>query len=165
MGYRSEWKLAISATTNTKLLEFIQWMSDYEKDASKSVSAADCMRWILFNEVDRSNTTVEFEDQSTKCSFDWDSVISDIIDRADNDEELDSAYARIGEECDDNDVRQGDYTYVYINRSISDIGYCDIPEGKEQVVAIYEDQKPQEEKCDCGKMKDVGMSCWWCGDV
>ncbi|KKL65414.1 hypothetical protein LCGC14_2155260 [marine sediment metagenome] len=163
MGYESEWKLAIVASTNTKLSEFIQWMEDYVNDTLKAFDARDCMQCILACEVARWKTAIEFGGSGTECGAYWNSVIYDIRIRAKGDKELDSAYARTGEDFDDNDLRHGDHTSVYIHRRISGFDYTGIAPIKKQVNAISEDQQPEEEKCGCGKMKDVDKSCWWCG--
>ena len=168
MGYRSDWKLAINAATNEKLIKTIQWMEDYSKDTSINEDCREIMEFILSCEEARGDTYVEFYETYTKCYNPWDSVIQDIFDHAEEDEELDAAYARFGEESDDNDVRNGSWTYVYIERSLSDVDYCDIPEQKQEDVGILKQDllgvpKPIEEKCGCGKMKDAGKPCWWCG--
>jgi len=28
---------------------------------------------------------------------------------------------------------------------------------------IFEPEQPTEESCACGRMKDIGHKCWWCG--
>jgi len=164
MGYRSEWKLAIAAATKQKLNEMLKWMLDYSTNGNIDEESRDIMEFILGYEVARSDECVEFEESSTKCYSPWDSVLQDIFEKCEEDPELDVAYARLGEEQDDNEIRQGDWTYVYIERRISDIDYGGVPEYKEEPVeAIFEDQQSQEEKCGCGKMKDAGKPCWWCG--
>ena len=63
---------------------------------------------------------------------------------------------------DDNEIRQGDWSYIYMERRISDVDYCGVPEYKEEPQSPSVSE-PVEEQCGCGKMKDAGRPCWWCG--
>lgn len=167
MGYRSEWKLAIAAADETVRDAMLKWMTDYATVEQQGISEEqrNVMDLIISSELERSETHLMFGDGSTKCYDPWDSVISDIIEHADNDEELDVGYARIGEEYDDMETRGGSKCGVYPS-IIRDIDGFDIeiPSKKSAMPTVASTVQRCEEKCpSCGRMKDAGQKCWWCG--
>lgn len=171
MGYRSEWQLAIAAADKAALDLVLGWMFDYSTMINASIPEEHrgIMAEILKCETERSDTHVMFGDNFTKCYPPWDSVVADIRDYTDANEELDMGYARIGEDYDDMETVQGDKYNVtpQIIRTVDGFDIT-IPEKKSTAATttvVASSQPRQEEKCaTCGRMKDVGHKCWCCGN-
>jgi len=166
MGYRSEWKLVIVAADQNTLDLVSHWMLDYSTNASICQDQRSCMETILQHELERDDTHAMFGDDYTKCYDPWDTVISNIQEYCNQNEELDMGYARVGEEYHDIETECGDKHLVspQIIRTIDGFDF-EIPQKSQPISTVTAPvTKLQEEKCtSCGKMKDVGHKCWWCG--
>jgi hypothetical protein len=166
VGYRSEWKLVIVAADINARDLVLRWMFDYSTMINVSIpdSHRPMMETILQCELERTINHVMFGDNSTKCYPPWDDVIADIREYVNMNPELDMGYARVGEDYDDIETECGDKYLVsaQIVRTVDGFDF-EIP-GKAKPATAAPVAKLQEEKCVCcGKMKDVGQKCWWCG--
>jgi len=161
MGYRSEWKLAILASSNQKLLAIIKWMEDYKNNQTKTQDTRNIMECILDSELNREDTTIEFGDISTKCYDPWDYVIDEILMHINADKDLDMAYSRIGEDDADSDNKYGDKGLVMLGIQRMILG-PDFGEFEEDDIIINTNQN-QEVCTNCGRTKDINQQCWWCG--
>jgi hypothetical protein len=176
MGYRSDWQLGIISSTEDKLEEVRTWMIDYTADTANGEDERNIMQYIIDSERETEDTFVSFGDEGYKCYDPWDSVIQDIKCYVNTDDELDYGYARIGEELEDIETDCGDGNCMpSIVRSFdgfdrSNIACWTLPSKSddEEEVVEAEMEAPIEvetETCtSCGKNKDVGYKCWWCGN-
>ena len=166
MGYRSDWAIGIAAATEDKLDSVINWMTDYSTNPSVDVDLRSIMEFILHNQTNKDDLNAGYSDASTKCNPPWDTVMLDLKAYIERDSELDMGYVRIGENYDDIETWSvNGYVDPIINRSIDGIDFCDIPKQESHQVAKAVNNTPAEEVCNhCNKMKDVGKSCWWCGN-
>lgn len=175
MGYYSDWKIGICASSEAKLNEVIYWMEFYVKCSPVAQDKKEVMEYILSCRTDihrgADENNVTFGDGS-KCYDPWDSVLGDIKDFVRNDDELDMGYARIGEQLDDVETWSKDYCYPNIVREIADFDFH-APQKKAMpaTTSVAAQQsapsKKKEEQCQmpgCGRMKDIGSKCWACGN-
>jgi hypothetical protein len=141
-------------------------MEDYKNDAGLSQRTRDTMECIIDRKYFSDDISVCFFDPSTKCNDPWDEVIGDIINKTNSDDKLDCAYVRIGEDTDDMEMRNGDkcLVHMYIERTISDVDYDNFEDDIVTPPPVTARSASATEQCgNCGKIKDSGQKCWWCG--
>lgn len=124
MGYRSDFALIIN--THDKADEVWDKLEDYVNDPGREQETRSLLEEMMIHAcVDKTDSVIEFRDSGWKL-WRWDDLLMELEDMFGEDPEIDIASIRLGEECDDNDIRHGNYTYVYMMRDI-DIDRCDVP--------------------------------------
>lgn len=130
MGYRSDWKIVFN--TRKKTDHVVSTIQEYIKNNIGSPNNAESELAHYFRDMMgcisyRDESILELKDTSWKFYM-WDEVNITLNEMFDENPDVDFATCRLGEDVDDNDYRFGDYTYVYINRSIGDVDYYPLPE-------------------------------------
>ena len=179
MGYRSDWQLTLAASDDKVLATALQWMVDYATQRlGPNPNISDDERAVMSEILSlalpsNSPTYTIFADGCTKCYPPWDKVIRDIHDYVDQNPELDFDYVRVGEEYNDVETEYGKgYISTGVTRTIEEPSISSIPRATPMSSPLSPVQltgfkiltPKQEEQCQCGKMKDVGIKCWWCGN-
>jgi len=114
VGYRSEWQLLIAGPED-KVNEFTKWMEEKKgvttKQSPYSFSEESVWAAILDvqhkekEQLDKNTIGIAFGYDSTKCYQPWDRVIDCIFEKAEEEESIEVAYGRLGEDPGDNDFR------------------------------------------------------------
>lgn len=152
MGYRSEWKLVFNTAGRAK--EVKQW---FENEAKGGTPIANLMQEMLDHALQHEDDNVlEFGDDGWKL-YDWDGVISTCWEKWGDNEEVDYAYARLGEDYDDNDIQCGEFTYIGISRVLTDSDCYTVPKVEQEEMGEVK-QLPAL-KCTCG---GFGSHSSWC---
>ncbi len=159
MGYRSSWRLVINSADKPYTQKFRDWL-----DQQVVISPEPEPGW---NEVAKAikdslivdaDVSLEYEDGYSKCSDPWDSFITAVQEFCCEGSGLDAAYARIGEDFDDTEVKEGNYTWVYIERGFGDPTYDKVPTPTSQAPVTAHTTK----KCDCGGDATNSTHYNWC---
>ena len=151
MGYRSDWRLVFN--TAGRANEVLGWL---KAEATNTQNGChDFIEEMLGVLAHSDDDVVIFEDEYWKL-YDWDVLTSLIEEKWGDDDEVDFAWAVVGEEYDDIQVRSGDYTYISISRVIDDNDIGKVPKKDVQAqVAVA----PPPLKCTCG---GFGNHSSWC---
>lgn len=141
MGYRSDWKIVFNTYKKTDhvlncLKDFVVNNSHHEAASLLEEMLAEAIQYQDKNEL-------HLGDEGWKL-YSWECALGVIGDLFDDDPEVDFASVRLGEEHDDNDVRCGDDTYLYIYRGIGDVDVSPVDQFVPQ-----EKIKLTKETCDC----------------
>ena len=154
MGYRTDWKLIFN--TAGKADEVMQWFKDFAAQYSSTQCGQLMQEMLDYAVLHQDSDVIEFAETSWKL-YSWDDVICAIREKWDDDEEVDFAYATIGEECDDVDYCSGEWTYAYIERYIGDFDLSPVPKIQQNMEAEAKPKPPL--KCTCG---GFGAHSDWC---
>lgn len=141
MGYCNDWRIAFNTHHKTKHVK--NMLSDFVTN-----NQSHCVVPLL---EEMLQLAISFEDDSLfvleetcwKLDY-WNELISVLHDMFDDDPEVDFASIRLGEDCNDNEIGYGDYTYVNVYRDMSDTDFHPVP-----AVPTVEQQVPVKEVCDC----------------
>ncbi len=144
MGYRSDWKLVFN--TAGRANEVMLWL---KREAQMGSGHARLVEEILNYAVQHQDADViELSETSWKL-WDWDQFIIAINDRWGDDEEVDYAWVTIGEDYDDIEICNGDWTYIYIERYIGDTNLDPVPKAERKDLEAEAQPRPPL-KCTCG---------------
>jgi hypothetical protein len=126
MGYRSHWRLAFKGDASALIL-LQGWLKlQADTDTGEAQPVLGYTTQSTYQTVYSSHNKdrplcsglLEFEDDYTKCYDPWDSVIQTIREKA-AELGLQAAYARIGEDSNDNEQSCSDDGTLYIPVCIS----------------------------------------------
>lgn len=135
MGYHSQWQLCIKARSTESLNKLVEYLLLLPATAPfpHRAEIADCVDCLLRNiDPDVPHTRggyiqLVFGDDATKCYSPWGEVVRGLIELADRinaetatpeGNQVDVAYARIGEDMDDTEIDSTGGTYQYEMLSI-----------------------------------------------
>jgi len=145
MGYRSDWKLVFN--TAGKADEVMRWLIQEASSGSNYASMVEEM--IKIAVVHQDDDIIEFADSSWKL-WGWNDFMCAIENKWGTDDEVDFAWATIGENADDVETCPGEWTYVYIERYISYTDLSPVPK-LERKGSMETEAKPRPPlKCTCG---------------
>ena len=158
MGYRSSWRLIINSADKPYTQKFKDWL-----DQQVVISPEPMQGW---NETAKcikdscecdGDVELIYEEGYTKCYDPWDSFIFTIQEFCCEGSGLDAAYARIGEDYEDTETKNGAYTSICIDRSFGDPWLDKVPEPVSQSPIA-----PSVKKCDCGGASTNSTHYNWC---
>lgn len=153
MGYRSDWRIVFN--TPGRAAEVMAWL---EKEAKAGQSYSDLLQEMLDYAVSvQTADVIELEGTCWKV-YDWDELTCAFHTKWDDDEEIDFAYIRLGEDLGDADLCNGDYTYLCACHSIGDTDCNAVPRVKKENVDVEPEHRPPL-KCTCG---GFGEHSDWC---
>lgn len=130
MGYRSQWKLAVQGPSDAVKV-FQEWLKEQHAAASDKYDGVYTPKstWESIIESLESETTLDggmtltrlvFGHDYTKCYDPWERIISEILCHVREQEGMDAAYARIGEEPDDVELNNGDELFIPYSFTLHD---------------------------------------------
>ena len=114
MGYRSEWQLLV-AGTEEQVKEFESWMHDKQEESAEGPLARRTDIWDFIrscrNEVEKFTSLtgdpmvgLSWSNDFTKCYPPWDNIIDQVFEWIEEND-MDAAYGRMGENHEDVDIR------------------------------------------------------------
>lgn len=142
MGYRSDWQLVIAGHP-LRLCKFMEWA---RAEAAKQKENLKTNEWSALAEIlessdeiqeDIEGGRVQFIGYGWKCYMEFESAIHTLRSAAVDDFELETGYARIGEEYTDLEVESDGDMYMSIGRTIE--GPDNLPQPKEEDIQEYKD--------------------------
>lgn len=127
MGYRSDWKLVVSGNKRgvEKLLDFLSAYSIQGSNKEKGEIARQIYAYKTDSVHTMYNTSkgergVVFGAENGVCDSPWDDVIAEVFSFCKK-TGLDVAYARLGDDMEDYDIRNGKNLSIYYERRLTEV--------------------------------------------
>ena len=145
MGYRSDWRIVF----NTRNKAQVVWdtLHDYVVNNDQQDPVVSLLSEIM-DDADYQNqdaNLLEYSGDFWKMHA-WDELIHELECMFEHDPEIDFAAIRLGEDHNDNEIRYGSHTRIYMVRSIGDADMADVPEAATKPIA---QEAPEPAKCRC----------------